>query len=157
MHLRETEQSFLTEAVEQLSVNIDLASSTLKVLMDAADKLKAQSEFSNIHLLILVEQKFLSLFSSKNAQDLNASDTMMIILMCYVANKRESSENKEIQERDILLRPNSSIIKNEDLTSTSSSLLSNPTSEDIQNLFGNIFLLNSFFILMKFKISFILK
>lgn len=137
MHLRETEQSFLTEAVEQLSVNIDLASSTLKVLMDAADKLKAQSEFSNIHLLILVEQKFLSLFSSKNAQDLNASDTMMIILMCYVANKRESSENKEIQERDILLRPNSSIIKNEDLTSTSSSLLSNPTSEDIQNLFGD--------------------
>ncbi|XP_043476577.1 Hermansky-Pudlak syndrome 1 protein homolog isoform X1 [Leptopilina heterotoma] len=137
MHLREIEQSFLTEAVEQLSVNIDLASSTLKVLTDAADKLKAQLEFSNVHLLILVEQKFVSLFSSKNAQDLNPCDILMMILMCYVANKSESpAENKETQERDILLRPNSSIPKNEDLTSSSSSLLSNPTSEDIQNLFG---------------------
>lgn len=137
MHLREIEQSFLTETVEQLSVNIDLASSTLKVLTDAADKLKAQLEFSNVHLLILVEQKFVSLFSSKNAQDLNASDILMMILMCYVANKSESpTDNMETQERDILLRPNSSISKNEDLTSSSSSLLSNPTSEDIQNLFG---------------------
>lgn len=140
--LVESEQSFLTEAVEQLSVNADLASATLKVLTDAADKLKTQSEFSNFHVLVLVEQKFLSLFSSKNAQDLNGSDILMMILMCYVSNGKGRAESKEeIEERDIILCQNSPVGKDEDVKPlSSSSKLANPTPEDIQNLFGNIFL-----------------
>ena len=139
VYLRESEQSFLTEAVEQLSVNADLAATTLKVLTDAADKLKTQSEFSSVHVLILVEHKFLSLFSSKNAQDLYASDILKMILMCHVANEKRKTEDKEIKERDILLYENSLISKNEDVKPTcSSSKLTNPTTEDIKNLFGKI-------------------
>lgn len=83
--LRETEQSLLTESVEQLSVNADIASSTLRILHDASDKLRTQSEFSNVHVLVLVENKFLSLYSSKHAQDLRAADILLMVLMCRVA------------------------------------------------------------------------
>ena len=140
--LRATEQNILTEAVEQLSVNTDLASATLKVLSDAADKLKAQSEFSNVHVLVLVEHKFLSLFSSKNAQDLLASDILLMILLCHVANKNKDGECNisatEVKEGDILLSRDSPVSNKEEETKSHGDLvkLSIPTTEDINKLFG---------------------
>ncbi|KAI4491580.1 hypothetical protein M0804_002972 [Polistes exclamans] len=137
IELRSSEQSILTEAVEQLSVNADLASVILKVLNDACDKLKTQSEFSNIHVLLLVKQKFLSLYSSKNAHDLCASDILLMILMCWVINHKKQTDN-EIDENgedngDILL-PNNSSSKEEE-SKPFGAKLSNPTLEDITNLF----------------------
>lgn len=105
-HLRNHEQSFLIEAVEQLTVSGDLSTSINKVLQDAADKLKTQSELSNVHLLLLVENKFLSLHTSKNTQELSASDILLTALMCWVINGRnrtlEDQEEYE-QQQDILL------------------------------------------------------
>ncbi|XP_078033269.1 Hermansky-Pudlak syndrome 1 protein isoform X2 [Augochlora pura] len=139
VHLRNCEQSMLTEAIEQLSINTDLGVSILKVLHDACDKLKTQSEFSNVHILILVEQKFLSLYSSKNAHDLYASDILMMMLMCWVVNLRRKSgyqygqySSTDDGQCDILLPDNSSS-KEEQIAFGVK--LANPTSEDITNLF----------------------
>ncbi|KAI4501822.1 hypothetical protein M0802_003157 [Mischocyttarus mexicanus] len=137
IELRGSEQSILTEAVEQLSVNADLASVILKVLNDACDKLKTQSEFSNIHVLLLVKQKFLSLYSSKNAHDLCASDILLMILMCWVINHKKQTDDETDQNgednSDILLPHNSS--SREEESKPFGAKLSNPTLEDITNLF----------------------
>ncbi|XP_043508376.1 Hermansky-Pudlak syndrome 1 protein homolog isoform X3 [Frieseomelitta varia] len=138
VHLRNHEQSMLTEAIEQLSINTDLGVSILKVLHDACDKLKAQSEFSNVHILILVEEKFLSLYSSKNAHDLYASDILLMMLMCWVVNQRRKGDtqpgtNDNNDDYTDILLPENSSSKEEQITFGSK--LANPTSEDITNLF----------------------
>ncbi|CAL7937648.1 unnamed protein product [Xylocopa violacea] len=138
VHLRNCEQSMLTEAIEQLSINTDLGVAILKVLHDACDKLKAQSEFSNVHILILVEQKFLSLYSSKNARDLYASDILLMMLLCWVVNqKRKGDTESGISDTgddhiDILL-PENNCTKEEQITFGGK--LAIPTSEDITDLF----------------------
>ncbi|XP_014486622.1 PREDICTED: Hermansky-Pudlak syndrome 1 protein homolog isoform X2 [Dinoponera quadriceps] len=122
-HLRDNEQSVLTEAVEQLSVNSEVASSILKVLHDACDKLRTQ--FANLHMLILVGAKFLSLYSSKHAHDLCASDILLIILLCWVVNNKRNDRSEE--------QPH---CRNEKTKPTFGAKLANPTSEDITDLFG---------------------
>ncbi|XP_047343216.1 Hermansky-Pudlak syndrome 1 protein homolog isoform X3 [Vespa velutina] len=137
VELRGSEQSILTEAVEQLSVNADLASVILKVLNDACDKLKGQSEFSNIHVLLLVKQKFLSLYSSKNAHDLCASDILLMILMCWVINHKKQIDNetdRNDDDNDDILLPHNNSSKEEEAKPFGAKL-SNPTLEDITNLF----------------------
>ncbi|KAG7190267.1 hypothetical protein KM043_006385 [Ampulex compressa] len=138
VYLRDYEQSMLTEAVEQLSINADLASAILKVLHDACDKLKTQSEFNNVHVLILVEQKFLSLYSSKNAHDLCASDILLLTLMCWVVNERGKGEYElgtiENDDKCDILLPEKNPSKEEEAVPFGAKL-ANPTSEDISNLF----------------------
>lgn len=80
--LKDCDQAFLVEAVEQLMVNDDLTAASLKALQDAVDKLKTVTEFSRIHAMLLVENKFLSLYSSKNSQELSAADIMFLSLLC---------------------------------------------------------------------------
>lgn len=133
--LRKHEQSILTETVEQLSVNANLASSTLKILHDAADKLRTQSDFPNVHVLVLVENKFLSLYSSKNAQDLNPADILLMILMCKVATGNEQNDNKSTDEDADILLTHLSTDETEPLNLNSK--LANPTSADITRLFGD--------------------
>lgn len=129
----------LTEAVEQLSVNAEVASSVLKVLHDACDKLKnSQSEFSNLHMLLLVGSKFLSLYSSKNAHDLCASDILLMSLLCWVIDKKrrhDRSESNDDSDSDILL-PESSVSKSEETKLSFGAKLAAPTSEDITDLFS---------------------
>ncbi|XP_053975901.1 BLOC-3 complex member HPS1 isoform X2 [Hylaeus volcanicus] len=136
VHLRMCEQSMLTEAIEQLSINTDLGVAILRVLNDACDKLKAQSEFSNVHILILVEQKFLSLYSSKNAHDLYASDILLMVLMCWVVDQKrkgQSATNGNNDDHSDILLPESSSLKEEQIAFGAK--LANPTSEDITDLF----------------------
>ncbi|XP_029034716.1 Hermansky-Pudlak syndrome 1 protein homolog isoform X1 [Osmia bicornis bicornis] len=137
VHLRNCEQSMLTEAIEQLTINTDLGVAILKVLHDASDKLKAQSEFSNVHILILVEQKFLCLYSSKNARDLYAADILLMMLMCWVVNqKRKGNTQMERNDNDDctdILLPDNSSTKDEQVPFGAK--LANPTSEDITDLF----------------------
>lgn len=140
-NLRNCEQSILTEAVEQLSVNAEVASSALKVLHDACDKLKnSQPEFSNLHVLLLVGSKFLSLYSSKNAHDLYASDILLMILLCWVINNKrkhdrmESDDSMGNDDNDILL-PESSASKGDETKLNFGAKLATPTSEDITDLF----------------------
>ncbi|XP_070155052.1 BLOC-3 complex member HPS1 isoform X3 [Polyergus mexicanus] len=142
-NLRNCEQSVLTEAVEQLSVNAEVASSVLKLLHDACDKLKSsQAEFSNLHVLLLVDSKFLSLYSSKNTHDLYASDILLMILLCWVINNKrkhdrlEGNDDSESNndDSDILL-PESSTSKNDETKLNFGAKLATPTSEDITDLF----------------------
>lgn len=128
--LRNNEQSFLTEAVEQLTINQDLSSVTLKVLSDATDRLKGQSDFMNVHAMILVENKFLSLFSSKNSQDLLASDVLLLVLLCQVANRDKVRECDTSENYVLLSRCNEASKENVDEKT------SKLTSEDIIILFG---------------------
>ncbi|XP_029671131.1 Hermansky-Pudlak syndrome 1 protein homolog isoform X3 [Formica exsecta] len=142
-NLRNCEQSVLTEAVEQLSVNAEVASSVLKVLHDACDKLKSsQPEFSNLHVLLLVGSKFLSLYSSKNAHDLYASDILLMILLCWVINNKrkhdrlEGNDDSESNDDDSdILLPESSASKSDETKLNFGAKLATPTSEDITNLF----------------------
>ncbi|XP_069670133.1 BLOC-3 complex member HPS1 [Periplaneta americana] len=82
MQLQDCDQAFLVEAVEQLMVNVDLTAASLKALQDAVEKLKTVTEFSRIHAMLLVENKFLSLYSSRGAQELSAGDIMFLSLLC---------------------------------------------------------------------------
>ncbi|XP_020289802.1 Hermansky-Pudlak syndrome 1 protein homolog isoform X2 [Pseudomyrmex gracilis] len=139
--LRNSEQSMLTEAVEQLSVNSEVSSSVLKVLHDACDKLKSsQPEFNNSHMLLLVGSKFLSLYSSKNAHDLCASDILLMILLCWTVNKKRRhnrfESNDDNNDSDILL-PESGSVKNDEMRLSFGARLATPTSEDITNLFSS--------------------
>jgi Hermansky-Pudlak syndrome 1 protein len=63
LQLRDTEQAFLVEAVEQLCVNPDISSATMKALQDACERIKAATDFNRMHALVFVENKFLSLYS----------------------------------------------------------------------------------------------
>ncbi|XP_057340070.1 BLOC-3 complex member HPS1 [Microplitis mediator] len=133
--LRDEEQSLLTETVEQLSVNAELASSTLKILHDAVDKLKAQSDFPNVHVLVLVEHKFLSLYSSKNAQDLNAADILLMVLMCKAVSADEDDKKNLTEDPDVLWSQNN--LSNQEEPLSIDSKLANPTSADIMHLFND--------------------
>nr|CAD7587257.1 unnamed protein product [Timema genevievae] len=79
--LQDSDQAVLVEAVEQLMVNTDLSLTTLRTLQDATEKLKAGTDCAKIHTMVLVDNKFLSLYSSRSAQDLTASDTMFLSLL----------------------------------------------------------------------------
>lgn len=57
------EQCVLIEAVEQLTVSAELSTAALTAAKTAADKMKAKSAFSRVHVLIMVRQKFLTLYS----------------------------------------------------------------------------------------------
>ncbi|XP_021934600.1 Hermansky-Pudlak syndrome 1 protein homolog isoform X2 [Zootermopsis nevadensis] len=105
MQLQDSDQAFLVEAVEQLMVNIHLTATSLKALQDTVEKLKTVTEFSRIHAMLLVENKFLSLYSSRGAQELSAGDIMFLSLMCeafYLApadtSLVESTESEDADE-----------------------------------------------------------
>ncbi|XP_067012194.1 BLOC-3 complex member HPS1 [Anabrus simplex] len=82
IQLQDSDQAVLLEAVEQLMVNADLSAATLRALQDAAEKLKTHADFSKVHAMVLVENKFLSLYSSRSAQDLSPPDIMFLSLLC---------------------------------------------------------------------------
>lgn len=61
--LQDSEQWLLVEAVEQLTVNAELSGATLKTLQSAVDKMRSVDELQRVHAMILVHNKFLSLYS----------------------------------------------------------------------------------------------
>lgn len=63
IYLHNTEQLMLVEAIEQLMVNSDLSAAALQALNEAVDKLQSITERSKVHALVLVQNKFLSLYS----------------------------------------------------------------------------------------------
>ncbi|XP_063221204.1 BLOC-3 complex member HPS1 [Bacillus rossius redtenbacheri] len=79
--LQDTDQAVLVEAVEQLIVNTELSLAALRALQEATDRLRALTDFSKAHAMVLVDNKFLGLYSSRNAQDLSASDVMFLSLL----------------------------------------------------------------------------
>lgn len=62
-YLNDNDQAIFVEAVEQLVVNPDLSSETIKSLRETVDKLNPLIECNKIHALVLVQNRFLSLYS----------------------------------------------------------------------------------------------
>ncbi|CAH0552941.1 unnamed protein product [Brassicogethes aeneus] len=85
VYLHKNDQAVLIEAVEQLIVNSDLSMATLKALQESVDYLAPQIDCNKIHALVLVQNKFLSLYSSQNAKELSATDILFSIILNHCA------------------------------------------------------------------------
>ncbi|KAG8320508.1 hybrid polyketide synthetase [Homalodisca vitripennis] len=79
--LADSDQACLVEAVEQLTVNPEVNATVIKSLREAANKLKSMVDYSRSHALIFVENKFLSLYSSRDAEDLAAADILFLNIL----------------------------------------------------------------------------
>lgn len=75
-----TKQTILLEAVEQLLVNAEVKSKALQGLR-SIDKLKDESQKS--HGIIFVDDKILSLYSTKHSQTLSATDLVFITIFIH--------------------------------------------------------------------------
>ncbi|XP_065169466.1 BLOC-3 complex member HPS1 isoform X2 [Atheta coriaria] len=98
--LQSNDQAIFVEAVEQLIVNADTSTTTLGVLQEAIEKLRCQTESNKSHALILVENKFLALYSSQNASDLGPTDIVFLTLLCQTLQKQECESDKSDSEEE---------------------------------------------------------
>lgn len=62
-NLKNTDQGMFVEAIEQLTINSNLTASTVQGLREAVDKMQYLTECTKIHGLLLVQNKFLGLYS----------------------------------------------------------------------------------------------
>ncbi|KAK3930600.1 Hermansky-Pudlak syndrome 1 protein-like protein [Frankliniella fusca] len=96
--LQDSEQWLLVEAVEQLTVNAELSGATLKTLQTAVDKMRSVDELQRVHAMILVRNKFLSLYSSKNTQDLSAADLIFLNILTETVQQEESQPKTNLSQ-----------------------------------------------------------
>ncbi|XP_021378394.1 Hermansky-Pudlak syndrome 1 protein homolog isoform X2 [Mizuhopecten yessoensis] len=75
------EQSFLVEAVERLQVNQTVNVKCMELLESAINKIQKSGEKATHHALLVVNSKLLSLYSDRNSAELQAADTLSIILL----------------------------------------------------------------------------
>ncbi|BES99488.1 Hermansky-Pudlak Syndrome 1 [Nesidiocoris tenuis] len=92
------DQGFLLEAIEQLTVNSELNMVAIKALREATDKMKSMLDRPKSHAVIFVENKFLSLYSSKSARDLSAKDLLFLSVMSVWCQKETSSLPKNNEQ-----------------------------------------------------------
>nr|CAI5850418.1 unnamed protein product [Callosobruchus analis] len=96
VHLHQNNQATLVEAIEQLFINSDLSSATIKALKESVDKLATLIECNKIHALILVQNKFLSLYSSQNAKELSAADVVFSVILCETVKDRSTISSYQV-------------------------------------------------------------
>lgn len=77
------EQSFLVEAIERLQVNQMVNVKCMEVLESAIQKIQKSGEKATHHALLMVNSKLLSLYSDRNATELQAADTLSIMLLVH--------------------------------------------------------------------------
>ncbi|KAG5880595.1 hypothetical protein JTB14_002400 [Gonioctena quinquepunctata] len=75
------DQAIHVEAVEQLIVNTDLTSATIRILRESVDSFSAKVECKKMHALVLVQNKFLSLYSSPTAKELSPADIIFLTIL----------------------------------------------------------------------------
>ncbi|XP_037031456.1 Hermansky-Pudlak syndrome 1 protein [Bradysia coprophila] len=78
--LYETDQAVRMESVEHLLVNLDLKNIAQKTLEIATENLKQDPHSQRSHACLFVRNKFFSMFSSKQAQELSPSDILFITI-----------------------------------------------------------------------------
>ncbi|XP_060521851.1 BLOC-3 complex member HPS1 isoform X2 [Cylas formicarius] len=83
LKLKEDNQAFLVEALEQLVINSDLSNTCLEALKESVTQLSLYQDLSRVHALLLVKDKFLSLYSSSNAKQLSAPDILFTIILTH--------------------------------------------------------------------------
>uniref|UniRef100_A0A6P7GK90 Hermansky-Pudlak syndrome 1 protein homolog isoform X1 n=1 Tax=Diabrotica virgifera virgifera TaxID=50390 RepID=A0A6P7GK90_DIAVI len=100
------DQSVCIEAVEQLFINPELCSTTLRILRESVDKVCVHVEYKKLHSLILIQNKVLSLYSSSSAKELSSADILFLIILCQSLNlsqEEKSTGTKSIFSYQILL------------------------------------------------------
>ncbi|KAJ6617133.1 Hermansky-Pudlak syndrome 1 protein like [Pseudolycoriella hygida] len=100
--LYESEQAVLMEAVENLLVNLGLKSMAQKTLEIATENLKQDPHSQRSHACLFVGNKFLAMFSSKQAQQLSPSDILFITIFFQSLEALE----KKIQTNLLFLQGN---------------------------------------------------
>ncbi|KAF5295998.1 hypothetical protein FQA39_LY12770 [Lamprigera yunnana] len=113
-NLYNTEQLMLTEAIEQLMINSDLSSTSLKALQEAVDKLQSVTERSKVHALLLVQNKFLALYSSRTATSLSPTDILFLVILCNVGNTKHNDDMASDSEEEFYSPSSSPIHSNND-------------------------------------------
>lgn len=91
-HLQENDQSVMVEAIEQLLVNGDVRTVTQKTLQAVTEKLKQDPHSQRSHALIFVKNKFLSVASSRQAQELSSADILFLNIFCHAMDPEKLSE-----------------------------------------------------------------
>lgn len=102
IYLSDNDQAVFVEAIEQLVVNGELMKITVQTLREAVDKLQSLSECSKIHGLLLVNNKFLGLYSSQHAKDLAANDILYSMILTEVTKNLED----DLHSYEVLLSGN---------------------------------------------------
>ncbi|XP_970712.2 BLOC-3 complex member HPS1 isoform X2 [Tribolium castaneum] len=102
--LQNNDQAVFVEAVEQLVINSDVSSVTLQILRKSVEKLTATIDCPRMHAMVLVNNKFLSLYSSQSAKDLSASDILFSTIVSQSSSEVfEKNPNTPIDSFQILL------------------------------------------------------
>lgn len=96
-----TDQAVLIEAVEHLLVNTDLKNIAHKALEMATENLKQDPHSQRSHGCLFVKNKFLSLFSSKQSQELSPAD---ILFLSIFYQSIEAKLDKKIQSHLLFLQ-----------------------------------------------------
>lgn len=63
VYLSNNDQTVFVEAVEQLMINSDLSLATLQALQESVEKLSHSVDRLKMHAMVLVQNKFLALYS----------------------------------------------------------------------------------------------
>lgn len=92
-NLYNTDQSIMVEAVEQLLVNLEVRNVAIKTLQLVTEKLKQDPHSQRSHALLFVKNKFLSLYSSRQAQDLCAADILFLNIFAHAMEPESNIEN----------------------------------------------------------------
>ncbi|XP_065092961.1 BLOC-3 complex member HPS1 [Ochlerotatus camptorhynchus] len=88
-------QGILVEAIEQLLVNADVKNTVVSSLQAATEKLKQDPHSQRSHSIMFVGNKFLSLYSSRQAQELSPADMLFLNIFCQTLDRGEHSKRIE--------------------------------------------------------------
>lgn len=88
-------QGILVEAIEQLLVNADVKNTVVSSLQAATEKLKQDPHSQRSHSIMFVGNKFLSLYSSRQAQELSPADMLFLNIFCQTLDQGEHSKRIE--------------------------------------------------------------
>ncbi|XP_058828626.1 BLOC-3 complex member HPS1 [Topomyia yanbarensis] len=88
-------QGILVEAVEQLLVNVDVKNTVVSALQAATEKLKQDPHSQRSHSVMFVGNKFLSLYSSRQAQELSPADMLFLNIFCQTLDRGENCKRIE--------------------------------------------------------------
>lgn len=99
-----TDQSILIEGVEHLLVNGELRQIAQKTLELATENLKQDPHSQRSHGCLFVRNKLLSLYSSKQAQELAPSDILFLSIFLQSLTNTHAEDDGRIQSHLLLLQ-----------------------------------------------------
>lgn len=106
-NLYEVSQDVMLETIEQLLINADVKNAAVSSLNIAVEKLRQDPHSQKNHALIFVENKFLSIFSSRQSQSISTSDLFFLNILCHSIKSDKKMESHLIFLQGQLSKMNS--------------------------------------------------